>query len=304
MASGEVFTAADAIACGYDRQALSRLAAKGQIVRIGRGTYVDSTAFREATSEQRHRLATRSAVVRMSGRVAASHYSALCLVGLPVWQAPLDRVQVARIGAGCARRSARLQIHRAYPEAGSLPLVVIDGIASVLPELAVLGTAMVCGVESGVISADAALHAGMVTKTDLSGALQLLSRHPGVRSARIVVDLADGRSESPGESRARLVLMSLQLGALTPQADIRELGGRLVARVDFLYEAQRTVIEFDGLMKYSTAEGRQALIAEKHREDRLRDLGFQVVRLTWADLDRPMIIRRRVEAAFARTIAA
>lgn len=42
-------------------------------------------------------------------------------------------------------------------------------------------------------------------------------------------------------------------------------------------------------MKYSGADGRQALVAEKRREDRLRDLGFQVVRVTWAELDRPIL---------------
>ncbi len=53
-------------------------------------------------------------------------------------------------------------------------------------------------------------------------------------------------------------------------------------------------------MKYAGAEGRRALIAEKRREDRLRDLGFQVVRVTWAELDRPVLLRQRLLAAFAR----
>jgi len=75
-------------------------------------------------------------------------------------------------------------------------------------------------------------------------------------------------------------------------------------RVDFLYEQQRTVVEFDGLVKYSGADGREALVAEKRREDRLRDLGFQVVRVTLAELDRPILLQHRIQAAFARTTAA
>ena len=34
--------------------------------------------------------------------------------------------------------------------------------------------------------------------------------------------------------------------------------------------------------------------AEKVREDRLRELGYHVVRLTWADLDDLQVVRRKV----------
>ncbi len=64
------------------------------------------------------------------------------------------------------------------------------------------------------------------------------------------------------------------------------------------------VLEFDGLVKYSGADGREALVAEKRRKDRLRDLGFQVVRVTWAELDRPTLLQHRIQAAFARTTGA
>jgi hypothetical protein len=39
------------------------------------------------------------------------------------------------------------------------------------------------------------------------------------------------------------------------------------------------------------------LWAEKLREDRLRALGYVVVRLVWADLDRPQAVIQRVLAA-------
>ncbi len=209
----------------------------------------------------------------------------------------MDQVHVARIGAGAGRRSGKLQIHSPYPPAA---YTVVDGISCVQPAVAILGTAMLCGVEPGVIAADRALAAGLVTDAALHDGLHMLSRHPSVRDARLVVDLADKRSESPGESRTRLYLQSLALGTVVPQVEVRDDNGRLVARVDFLYEQQRTIVEFDGLVKYSGADGREALVAEKRREDRLRDLGFQVVRVTWAELDRPILLQHRIQAAFAR----
>ncbi len=105
---------------------------------------------------------------------------------------------------------------------------------------------MLCGVEAGVVAADAALARVAVTEAELHRWLDRLVRHLSVRAARLAVDLADGRSESPGESRTRLVLRSMALGTPVPQVEIRDDDGHLVGRVDLLYEAQRTVVEFDG----------------------------------------------------------
>lgn len=298
MVSDGVFTAADALACGYDRQSLSRLVGRGEAVRIGRGSYASRMTYAQASPAQRHRLATRAAVARSDGRLAASHFSALSLLGLPLWRARLGQVQMARLGVGRGRRTSRICIHAGYdPSAYSL----VDGIACVSPALAVLGTAMLCGVEAGVVAADAALAANKVSKPELEHWLGRLTRHPGVRAARVAVQLMDRRSESPGESRTRLMLRPFSLGEAIPQVEIRDAQTWLVARVDFLYEAQRTIVEFDGLVKYEGADGRAALVAEKRREDRLRDLGYQVVRVTWAELDRPTLLLQRIQAAFART---
>jgi very-short-patch-repair endonuclease len=45
------------------------------------------------------------------------------------------------------------------------------------------------------------------------------------------------------------------------------------------------LVEFDGALKY--ADDPRALFREKRREDRLRRLGYVVIRVTWADLEAP-----------------
>lgn len=75
------------------------------------------------------------------------------------------------------------------------------------------------------------------------------------------------------------------------QVDIHGRTGAFIARVDFLFRAARVVVEFDGAVKYAGADGRDALVREKRREDALRALGYRVVRLTWADLRRPERVR-------------
>ena len=208
-------------------------------------------------------------------------------------------MHLARTADSLSWRRPGLSIHTAYgPGAGRL----IGRTPSVTPALAVLGAAMTSGIETGVVAADAALAAGKMTVDDLETWLGRLSRHRDVTKARQAVRLADARSESVGESRTRLLLNAIGFKP-TPQVEIRDRHGRLVGRVDFMLYRERIIVEFDGLMKYAGANGRDALAAEKSREDRLRALGYEFVRLTWADLSRPATVERQLRLAVARASA-
>jgi len=177
-------------------------------------------------------------------------------------------------------------------------VTVHGGVLVVNPALAVIQTASCEGLRAGLIAADAALARGLVTTGDLAGALA--SSGLAGEPARAVA-MADGRSESPGESWSRLVFAGLALPAPELQAEIRDAGGRLLGRVDFLFRERRVIVEFDGRVKYEGADGRDALFREKRREDALRSLGYQVVRLTWRDLSDPALVSRLVKEAFSRT---
>jgi hypothetical protein len=95
------------------------------------------------------------------------------------------------------------------------------------------------------------------------------------------------------------------LPAPEPQREIYGSEGQLIARVDFLWEEQQTVGEFDGKIKYGRLlkPGQRiedVIFDEKLREDVVRDLGLQVVRWIWPDLHRAGVLRDRVLRAFAR----
>lgn len=72
--------------------------------------------------------------------------------------------------------------------------------------------------------------------------------------------------------------------------EIVDPGGMVVARADMVFVEQSTIGEFDGRLKYRAATaGRpleDVLWAEKRREDPLRALGWEVVGVTWADIER------------------
>lgn len=100
------------------------------------------------------------------------------------------------------------------------------------------------------------------------------------------------------ESRLRFVC---RVGGIEviPQATIRDEHGTFVARVDFVVKGTRVVLEFDGRVKYADGAGR-ALWDEKRREDRLRALGYLVLRVIWADLADPITLVARIRHAIVR----
>lgn len=141
-----VFTVRDAYDCGYHRQSLSQLVRSGQALRVGPSAYVDRARYEAASPERRHEMATRAAVRTFDGRVYASHYSALTLMSLPVFGAPLDHIHVARASDSLSRRRPGLSIHSAYGAGAGL---LIGRTPSVIPALAILGAAMTCGYRDG-----------------------------------------------------------------------------------------------------------------------------------------------------------
>jgi len=67
---------------------------------------------------------------------------------------------------------------------------------------------------------------------------------------------------------------------------------------DFYWPEHATVLETDGLLKYDGRD-RRALVHEKLRQERLEELGLQVVRATWRQLlDEPARVADRIRRAF------
>ena len=104
--------------------------------------------------------------------------------------------------------------------------------------------------EAAVVALDAALRQGRLHRDVLRERLFDLAGTPGSRAAARAVDFADGRSESVGESRSRVVLHRWGVGPSSLQFEVRGEGGLLVARTDFAWEEHGLVGEFDGRVKY------------------------------------------------------
>jgi hypothetical protein len=141
--------------------------------------------------------------------------------------------------------------------------------------------------EDAVVAADAALLAGRTTTDELRDAAAAVHHWPGAARAMRAVGLADGRAESPLETRGRLRIIGA--GLPTPQLQVEiHAAGRLVGVADAWFEEAAVAVEFDGRVKYTKPwRGRspeQVLWEEKRREDEMRALDIRVVRIANADL--------------------
>jgi hypothetical protein len=170
------------------------------------------------------------------------------------------------------------------------------GVPVTAPARTAVDLARARGVPAGVLAADAVLARG-TAREELEAAVLRCAGWPGVRSAAAAVAFADGRAESPLESLGRVRCHEQGLPAPELQVWLGDAHGR-IARVDQYWAAHRTVAEADGALKYATAKD---LYAEKRREDRLRDAGYEVVRYSWDEaLRHPEVVAARVVRAFER----
>ena len=163
----------------------------------------------------------------------------------------IDRVHVTRNRSGGGKRRSLVQVH-ASP-LGEEDVATIDGLHVTSLSRTVIDLCRTVPFEQAVAAGDRAVRLGLpATALDeaLDEALSLLEGWPGIRQARRAIAFLDARSESAGESVSRVRIYEAGLPRPVPQREIYGPDGRLVGRVDFCWEQQQTVGEFDGKIKY------------------------------------------------------
>ena len=294
------FSRADVLAAGYSDAELRRRLRRGQWSRLGHDAFVERGDWpadeRPWDRARRLHLLTIRAVVDRLGDVVVSHQSAAVLHGLPIWGLDLTRVHVSR-SIGRVRSSASLSVHRSPLEAAEI--TEMDGIRVTTVERAIIETACCASYEVGVVLADAALRDRLTAPERLVAAADRHRHWPGSPAARAAVRFADGLSESVGESRLRVLMDNHRLPSPRLQVEIRDEESRLIGRVDFLLGGV-LVVEFDGAQKYG--DSAETVIAEKWREDRLRERGYRVARVSWADLDHPLTTATRLRRCLGQEV--
>ena len=298
-----VFLRRDAIRLGYDDRALARTMKAGTITRIRHGAYVFADQWRGLDEQGRHLLRARAILRTARSHVALSHTTALLVMGVPVWDLPLGEVHLTRLDGRAGRREAGVAQHRGRVIPGDVRASGELLITS--PARTALDLTTIADVEHSLPVLDHLLHIKALTKGELRARSAEMNCWPGTLTTDLTIRLADGRSESVGESRASHLFWRGGLPRPQLQYEIVNARGELVARVDFAWPEYGVFLEFDGKAKYEKLRKEResvldVVLREKKREEMIcRITGWRCVRITWSDLHQP-----HATAAYIRSVLA
>jgi hypothetical protein len=259
------FTAQEARREGVTRDSLSALCDAGLLRRPLIGVYVGT----QAGDSVRIRAASLMKIVPPDCVVCDRH--AAWIHGAAMALAPNEHVELRPISV--FRPSGNGRLRNALADSGERNLqprdiTVVDGVQLTTP----LRTAADLGRQRNRDRALAGLDVILRLGVDRGELVQEIPRYRGMRwvtRLRELAPLADGRSQSPGESVLRLRWLDLSLPTPTPQVPVVLPGGRTIY-LDVGNEELLFAGEYEGVEWHSSPEQRQhdrsrRLEAERHR---------------------------------------
>lgn len=307
VAQHGVFTRKEALEAGYHDHAIAGLVRCGAWVRVRRGAYVFGEGWAQLTDNQRYAVLCRAAVRQANTRVILSHTSSAGEYGAPLWECDLTTVHLTRPDERAGRAEAGIVQHRGVIVDGDV--VHRNGREVMSATRTALELTLAHDVEHALVEVDYLLHQGFTTLDKLRARYDSMAHWPCSLTTDLVLRLADGRSESVGETRARFLCWAQHLPAPIPNYPIHDEHGVEIARVDLAWPELGVFLEFDGKTKYleHRREGESVVdcvLREKQRESRICELtGWRCIRIVWADLYTPADTAMRIRTLFRQPAA-
>ncbi|MGF1664299.1 MAG: endonuclease domain-containing protein [Kineosporiaceae bacterium] len=252
--------------------------------RLYRDVYADPTVSVD------HRLLCRGAALLLPSGSAVSGRSAAHLLGCGAAVGHPDHVE-ATVPTRAAGRTRDGLVLRRQPLAGH-EVVTCGGLTVTGP----LRTAWdVASRHPPVVSVpvlDEMLRRRILTEADLHAHVTEHTGRWGAVRVRAAVSMADPGAESPPESRLRVALTTAGLRPET-QVLVTAADGRVVARVDLGFRAERVGVEYDG----AHHRERSQFAKDRRRLNDLQAAGWLTIFVTSADLANLSPIVDRVRGA-------
>lgn len=279
---------------GGDPYALRRAFERRELVRLRRGAYCRHEQWESWSDRARHLARVMAASRQAVGDFVVAGVSAAAVWGMPV-RDPFPR-EVTALDRYRGGGRSEPGVRRVTVGAESARIVRIGELTVTdLPRTA-LDVARAVPFRDAVASVDWALwrkNPLAVTSDDLRHELTRLSPRFGGRHLERVIEFASPLSDSFGESMGRSGIHEAGFAPPVLQYEIRDAEGLMVA--DYAWPEARVLGEFDGEVKftdprYNGGDPVKKVREQRRREARLRQLGWTIVRLEWADvLDLPRL---------------
>lgn len=306
LPAGGPFTAAQAHTAGFSKSDIRRLLRGGSWMALRRGVYIDAEALASVADDprRRHALEIAGLLLIVECDAVACGTSAARLLGIETLTPPSAELAIVTgdhdvKGArrdGYVLRSAALPAHHRR---------VLNGVPVTSPARTAVDIARWSPLVDGVVVIDSVLRQCLATQRELHEVLCVSHSWRGIAGARRAIELSDRKADSVLESVSRVAMHEQGIPAPRTQVLLGDRDGPF-AQADFLWDEFRVIGEADGLAKYEPSDGRttrEIMRAEKRREARLLDLGYDVVRWGWEDARDSPRLAARLRAAFARGAA-
>ncbi|WP_238020105.1 DUF559 domain-containing protein [Dactylosporangium sp. AC04546] len=205
----------------------------GLLIRVARGVYL--------RGEPSAAIDLRALFLRLSDDALLSHWSAAHRFGFAA--------QPAKVHVLVPAGRARPEIDGVVTHEGVvMPAgsTLVGGVPAVSPARAAIDVAKLEGRLDAIATLDAALRAGACDAEELAAEVARHGGLKGVRQARELVALADGRAECAQESHLRLILVDGGLPTPEPQHWVLDDQGIGRYRLDLAYGRRRVGLEYDG----------------------------------------------------------
>jgi very-short-patch-repair endonuclease len=169
-------------------------------------------------------------------------------------------------------------------------VAVINGLLVASPIRTICDLAKCDSPESLLVSINHCLFHELFSKERLTAELEKRTRMKGKALLKQVLRYTTPKCESPLETIAWIALYNAGFTMPQQQVVIHD-NGSFVARVDMYWElrGRKVVLELDGRIKYEIKDN---LIEEKRREDKLRDMGYEVIRADWGMVKKGELVQK------------
>ncbi|MDJ0316291.1 MULTISPECIES: type IV toxin-antitoxin system AbiEi family antitoxin domain-containing protein [Arthrobacter] len=307
---------ADLEKVGQDRRALVTLTNKGELTRLRRGIYMKSTEWTELNLPQKYGMKTLAYQQQTLRQPVFTHATAGLLWGLWLVRTP-QKLHVMTDVMTSGRSKNGVVRHRGSMTEGMLrcgPFLLTDKITTVMQLILSLdfpSAVAICDSSLRIPNRNYMLNhftpAGSESDfteptwqstdpqgpplqlADLVNSAELLPTKAAQRRALAIINFSSSLSGSAGESisRAKMHQWGFPAPVLQKHFTLRDGSN---AFVDFWFEEQKIVGEFDGKGKYLRGDWggglsiQQRVLKEKQRENQIRAQGNGFVRWDWKEM--------------------
>lgn len=298
--TGTLWRTADLTDQGVGHRTIAALVAAGVLVRLRYGCYARGSEWEQQPQRWRnlqiihaHALATRTT---SAGGFRYSHTAGARLHRLHLWNVDTRVHLTQAIRPSKGRHSSDVVCHTGKVAAAECALV--EGLRTTTLERTVVDCCLILAYRQSLILMDHALRLG-ADRGVMEGMAADLAGRRGVKNLRRVLAAADPRSESPGETLTRDLLVRLNLPMPEAQVEVRGTAG--LYRLDCAWRQQKVALEFDGRTKYFDYRPTdEVLFRERQRENALIEAGWTFIRITWKDLFDEGAFKERILGALGR----